>query len=126
VGAPRAKTRCQEKEATVTHYEVWWVELPDPVGTRPVLLLSRQSAYRVLNKFIVAEITTRVRGIPQEVSLGRREGLPAVCAANLDNIRTIHGSSFTQRAGRLSPRRVPEVKRALGHALGWPELVLEE
>jgi mRNA interferase MazF len=126
MGAPRTQAAGEEKEKSVTQYEVWWVELPRPVGRRPVLLLSRPSAYRVLNKFIVAEITTRVRGIPQEVPLGRREGLRAVCAANFDDVRTVHRSSFTERAGRLSQRRVPEVKRAMGHALGWPELVLAE
>jgi mRNA-degrading endonuclease toxin of MazEF toxin-antitoxin module len=80
----------------------------------------------VLTKFMVAEITSRVRGIPQEVHLGAREGLTTRCAANFDNVRTLHESAFVDRAGRLAPRRVPEVKRALGHALGWPELVLEE
>jgi mRNA interferase MazF len=109
----------------VTQYEIWWVVLPEPIGRRPVLLLSRNSAYEVLNKFIVAEITTRVRSIPQEVALGRREGLPVSCVANLDNIRIIHRSFFERRAGRLRPARVKEVKRALGHALGWPELTLE-
>jgi mRNA interferase MazF len=111
---------------SVTQYEIWWVDMPEPVGRRPVLLLSRNSAYRILNKFIVAEITTRVRGIPQEVRLGAREGLPAVCAANMDNVRLVHKRSFSRRAGKLSPRRVSEVKQALGHALAWPELVLEE
>jgi len=110
----------------VTQYEIWWVALPEPVGRRPVLLLSRNSAYRVLSKLIVAEVTSRVRGIPQEVRLGTREGLPATCVANLDNVRTVHKSSLTERVGSLSQRRVPEVKRALGHALGWPELVLDE
>jgi mRNA interferase MazF len=107
-------------------YEIWWIVLPEPVGRRPVLLLSRDSAYRVLNKFIVAEVTTRIRSIAQEVPLGEREGLPVRCAANLDNVRTVHKSFFTERAGKLGLRRVREVKAALGHALAWPELVLEE
>ena len=106
-------------------YEIWWALLPYPIGRRPVLLLSRSSAYDVLNKFIVAEITTRKRSIPQEVALGRREGLPDRCVANLDNVRVLHRSRFDRRAGALAPSRVQEVKRAVGHALGWPELTLE-
>lgn len=110
----------------MNQYEIWWIALPDPAGRRPVLLLSRSSAYEVLNKFIVAEITTRVRRIPQEVRLGRREGLPCACVANMDNVRTVHRLSFDHRAGRLRGARVKEVKRALGNALAWPELTLED
>lgn len=29
--------------------EVWWADLPAPVGRRPVLLLSRDRAYAVRN-----------------------------------------------------------------------------
>jgi mRNA interferase MazF len=109
----------------LTQYEIWWVRLPEPVGRRPVLLLSRDSAYGLLTRFTVAEITTRIRGIPQEVRLGTREGLPSPCVANLDSIRGVHLSAFVERVGRLAPRRVPEVKHALGYALGWPELTLD-
>jgi mRNA interferase MazF len=127
VAAPRSsRSGAPEAEKAVKQYEIWWVALPEPIGRRPVLLLSRDSAYDVLNKFLVAEVTTRVRGIPQEVSLGPREGMVGRCVANLDNVRTVHESCFAERAGRISMRRVPEVKRALGHALGWPELVLDE
>jgi mRNA interferase MazF len=124
--SPHPQAARTENEEILIQYEIWWVDLPLPVGRRPVLLLSRNSAYRVLNKLIVAEITTRVRGIPQEVRLGRREGMPVACAANLDNVRTVHRASLSGRAGRLSPSRIPEVKQALGHALGWPELLLDD
>lgn len=103
-------------------YEIWWAALPLPVGRRPVLLLSRDAAYGYLNKVLVAEITTTVRGIPQEVDVGRREGLPAASVINLDNLHTIARSRLTKRVGSLPPSRGIEVKRALGHALGWIEL----
>ncbi len=107
-------------------YEIWWADLPAPAGRRPVLLLTRDSAYEYLNTFIVAEVTSRVRRIPQEVPLGRAEGLPASCVANLDRLRAVHRSLLGQRISMLQGRRVLDVKRALGHALGWPELTLEE
>ena len=53
-------------------YEIVWANLPAPIGRRPVLLLTRTAAYPYLNKVIVAEVTSTVRGIPQEVGLGRR------------------------------------------------------
>jgi len=62
-----------------------------------------------------------------EVLLGRKEGLSVRSAANLDNIHVVSKASLAGRAGRLGSEREPEVKRALGYALGWPELkVLEE
>lgn len=104
-------------------FEIWWANLPKPAGRRPVLLLSRNDAYQYLNKFIVAEITTTIRSIPMEVGVGRREGLPSACVANLDNIRTVARQWFESRAGELAPSRHREVKRALGYALGWGELI---
>jgi mRNA interferase MazF len=104
-------------------YEIWWAELPQPAGRRPVLLLSRPDAYSYLNKFIAAEITTTVRGIPVEVGLGKGEGLPSRCVANFDNVRTIRRSALERRIGALTRPRVIEVKRALGYALGWDELI---
>lgn len=107
----------------MTQYEIWWADLPKPVGRRPVLLLSRAPAYEYLNKFICASISRRIRRIPQEVLLGRPEGLGGACAANFDNLQLIHRDALSARIGMLSPRRVTDAKRALGHALGWPELL---
>jgi mRNA interferase MazF len=102
--------------------DVWWVSLPAPVGRRPVLLLSRSAAVPYLSRLLVAEVTTSIRGIPQEVRLHRAEGLARPCVANLDAIRTIPRSTLCERAGRLKAARHVEVKRALGHVLHWPEL----
>ncbi len=104
-------------------YELWWASLPEPAGRRPVLLLSRNDAYSYLTKFVAIEITTTIRRIAVEVLLGRAEGLPTKCVANCDNIRTVARSVLTKRIGQLSPRRHGEIKRALGHALGWDELI---
>ena len=104
-------------------FEIWWANLPAPAGRRPVLLLSRNDAYQYLSKFIVAEITTTIRDIPIEVKLGRREGLPSACVANLDNIRTTARQWLESRAGALQTSRHREVKRAMGYALGWDELI---
>jgi mRNA interferase MazF len=104
---------------TVKQYEIWWAALPKPAGRRPVLLLSRDTAYSYLNKFVVVEITTTVRSIPVEVRLGPREGLPQPCAANCDTIRTIAREKLEERIGTLSAARHAEVEHAVGHALAW-------
>jgi len=106
----------------VKQYEIWWAALPLPVGRRPVLLLSRTPAYEYLNKVLVAEITTTVRAIPQEVMVGKAEGLPSRSVVNMDNLHTIPKIRLTKRVGSLRPSREVEVKRSLGHALGWAEL----
>ena len=41
-------------------YEIWWASLPQPAGRRPVLLLSRDSAYLYLRKFLAVEITSNI------------------------------------------------------------------
>ena len=103
-------------------YEIRWANLPEPIGRRPVLLLTRTPAYEYLAKAIVAEITTTVRGIPQEVPLGRREGLDRSSVANLDNIHVIPVDRVGELVGVLSIGRQSEVKRAVGYAFDWPEL----
>jgi mRNA interferase MazF len=108
----------------VTQYEIWWAQLPPPAGVRPVLLLSREDAYEFLDRFVVAEITRRIRGIPQEVVVGPRESLSVRSAINLDNLHSVHRSQLIRRAGEVAEERQPEIKRALGRALGWPELTI--
>lgn len=103
-------------------YEIWWASLPAPAGRRPVLLLTRNDGYEYLNKFVAAEVTTTIRNIATEVRLGPGEGLPKVCVANCDSLRTVPSSWLVERAGRIEARRWVEVKRAVGAALGWREL----
>jgi mRNA interferase MazF len=106
----------------VKQYEIRWANLPEPIGRRPVLLLTRTSAYQYLAKVVVAEVTTTVRGIPQEVPLGRRDGLERTSVANLDNVHVVPQARLGDVIGALGGERHREVKRALGYALDWPEL----
>jgi mRNA-degrading endonuclease toxin of MazEF toxin-antitoxin module len=103
-------------------FEIWWTSMLDPVGRRPVLLLGRTAAFAYLTRVLAVEVTTTIRGIPQEVLLGKREGLSRRCVANLDAMRTVPRESLVSRVGALSTSRHVEVKRALGHVLHWPEV----
>ena len=103
-------------------YEIRWANLPEPIGRRPVLLLTRTSGYAYLNKIVVAEVTSTIRRIPQEVSLAKPDGLSRASVANLDNVHVIPKALVGDRLGRLAAAREHEVKRALGYALDWPEL----
>ena len=101
----------------MTRGEVWWAELGAPAGRRPVVLLSRNAAYAVRAQVTVAPVTTRVRGIRSEVSLGPADGLPRDCAVNLDSILTIEKRLLDSRIAVLSPEKLSAVAAALRFAL---------
>lgn len=98
--------------------EIWWAELAEPAGRRPVILLSRNEAYAVRDLVIVAPLTSKIRRIPTEVPLGPAEGLPRRCVANLDSITTIPKRALTVRLATLAPEKVAAVERALCFAVG--------
>jgi len=120
VGAGRAQEVPAAEE--VRQYEIRWADMPVPVGRRPVLLLTRSAAFSYLNTVIVAEITGTIRGIPQEVLIGKKEGLPRPSVVNLDNVHVVRKETLGEKVGALSAGRERDVKRALGYALGWEEL----
>ena len=101
--------------------EVWWANLPLPAGRRPVLLLSRNAAYRVRASVTVAIVTRTIRSIPVEVSLGPDDGLPERCVVNLDDILTIPKQLLLDRVTVLSPEKMDLVATAIGFALDLPQ-----
>jgi mRNA interferase MazF len=97
--------------------EIWWANLPEPIKRRPVLLLSRNEAYKIRSSITVAIITTTIRNIPVEVPLGRKERLPKACVANLDTIITIEKATLETRLCALPDSKWNEVVSALKFAL---------
>jgi mRNA interferase MazF len=97
--------------------EVWWAEQPEPIGKRPVVLLSRDEAYQVRNAVTVAQITTAIRNIPVEVLLDEKDGLPQQCVANLDTITTIRKAILSKRICSLSSERMEQIDKAIKFAL---------
>src|SRR5512135_1673696 len=89
--------------------EIWWARLPLPAGRRPVVLVSRDDAYAVRLKVTVAEISTVVRAIPTEVSLGRSDGMPRTCVINTDNLVTIAKTYLEAKIATLRDARVAEL-----------------
>jgi len=97
--------------------DIWWSNLPAPVGRRPVLLLSRNKAYEVRNAITVAEITTTIRNIPVEVRLTQADGMPKECVVNLDTIITIPKNLLVEYITTLNIGRMKEVNNAIRFAL---------
>jgi mRNA interferase MazF len=97
--------------------EVWWADINPPIGRRPVLLLSRDSAYNLRTSVTAALITRTIRDIPVEVALGLEDGLPAKCIVNLDEIITIRKSSLVRRITTLTSEKMIVVNKAIIFAL---------
>ena len=97
--------------------EVWWAELPPPIGSRPVVLLSRDVAYRMRTSITVGIVTRIARNIPVEVPLGPEDGMPQQCVVNLDDILTIPKARLTGRITVLSPEKMTAIARAVIFAL---------
>jgi mRNA interferase MazF len=100
--------------------EVWWAALPAPVGSRPVVILTRDSVLHSIHGIVVALVTRTVRGLPSEVVLGRHQGLPVRCVANLDNILTVPRERLSRLMGACDAAKVEELNRAIKAALDVP------
>lgn len=98
--------------------EVWWADLPEPAGRRPVVLLSRDEAYAVRELVTVAPVTTRIRDTPVEVRLGPEEGLDRECVVNLDAITTMPQADLDERMASLGVERQAQIDQAIHFALG--------
>lgn len=100
--------------------EVWWADLPPPVGRRPVLILTRSAVVARRNQLVVAQITRTVHNLASEVLLKRSEGMPHNCVVNCDVILTIPKSRFIRRITRLSQSKMDAVHQAIRFALELP------
>ncbi len=92
-----------------------------PWGRRPVVLLSRDSAYEIRESVTVAPITTTIRRISVEVPLGPEDGMPRSCVANLDNISTVGKNIIQEPITVLSLQKLQAVEAAIHFALGMEE-----
>jgi mRNA interferase MazF len=100
--------------------EIWWAELPPPVGNRPVIILTRDAVLENIGSIVVALVTRTIRQLPTEVTLGRRQGLPVPCVANLDNILTVSRHRLTRLMGSCDAGKIEELNQAIKTALDMP------
>jgi mRNA interferase MazF len=103
----------------VTRGDICWYTFKTPDKKRPVLILTRDSAIAVLHAVTVAPITSTIRNIRTEVVLTEADGLPAICAANFDNLQTVPKNSVGDRIAHLTSRKMKETWTALSFALGF-------
>lgn len=91
---------------------------PSPDKKRPVVGLTLDSAIEILRKVTVAPLTTTIRDIPSEVLLTEADGLPKVCAVNLDYVQTVSKRKIGTLITTLRHDTMTQVGRALRFALG--------
>jgi mRNA interferase MazF len=97
--------------------EIWWANFDPPAGRRPVVLLSRDEAYGIRTSITIAPITRTIRGIPVEVPLDVKDGLPKSCVINLDSISTIPKRLLESRIAVLPADKLRLVRDAVRFAL---------
>ena len=106
-------------EPRLTRGDVWWADLHDPWGRRPVVLLARDDAYSVLSWVMVAPTTSRLRRITTALILDpETDPVPQPCTLLLDHVQSIRQEWLQDPIGKLSQARMAEVDRTLHLALG--------
>lgn len=98
--------------------EIRLCRFPPPDKARPVLILTRSSAIGYLARVTIAPITSTIRGVPSEVTIGEDDGMKQPCAVNLHNVVTVAKDRIGRRTAQLGDERMREVCRALDFALG--------
>lgn len=107
--------------AEVTRGDIWFFNFSPPDRRRPVLVLTRPEIVPFLTTVTVAPITSTIRGIPSEVTVGQESGLKADSAINLDHVATVPKAGLRSRVGRVAPHVMEQVREALLFALGFDE-----
>jgi len=92
-----------------------------PGKRRPVVVLTRDSAVGYLTSLTVAPITTTIRRIPGEVTLGPEDGMPEACVVSCDNILTLPKHAIGSVITTLAPGKMEAIGRAVAFALGFDE-----
>jgi mRNA interferase MazF len=104
--------------ARIARGDVRLYNFAPPDKSRPVVVLTRNSAIAYLATVTVAPITSTIRGVPSEVLLNEEDGMKAPCAINVHNPVTVIQERLGKRVAQLSSVRMHEICAALRFSLG--------
>jgi mRNA interferase MazF len=111
----------------ITQGEVWWANLPDPVGSapgflRPVLIVQGDAFNRSRIATVVCIPLTsnlRLADAPGNVLLrAPSAGLPRDSVANVSQIVTLDRALLAEAVGKLSTRQLSQVLAGIDLVLG--------
>src|SRR5437667_300367 len=80
---------------------------------RPVLILTREVVRPHLTRVTVAPITSTIRGLSTEVSVGRANGIDRDSVISCDNIVTVPATTLGRQLGYLLPAQEGELSEAI-------------
>jgi mRNA interferase MazF len=95
--------------------DLWLAELDK---RRPVVVLTRDPLGSHLHSVIVGPITSTVRGLSTEVTVGPEDGARISSVVNLDNLQLLDRRRLVRRVGRLRPDTVRRICEAAAAAIG--------
>jgi mRNA interferase MazF len=107
--------------------EVWWADLPDPVGSgpgfrRPVVVVQGEALNRSrLATAVCVPLTSNLgwAEAPGNVRLpARTTGLPRDSVANVSQLVTLDRTLLTERAGQVSRKQLELVLGGIDLVLG--------
>ncbi|MBK6496285.1 MAG: type II toxin-antitoxin system PemK/MazF family toxin [Gemmatimonadetes bacterium] len=111
----------------VAQGDVWWAELPDPVGSgpgfrRPVVVVQGNSLNRSkLPTVVCIPLTSNLTWAeaPGNTPLSAKStGLPKASVANATLILALDRAVLTERAGKLTAKQVEQILQEVDVVLG--------
>jgi mRNA interferase MazF len=83
---------------------------------RPSVILTRETSSDHMRRITVAQITSRIHGLPVEVRVGPMNGLDEESVVNADSIYTLTQDRIGRRIGWLFDDQEDELTRAIAYA----------
>lgn len=97
--------------------EVWEAHMGGKIGKRPVVILTRSKVIPHLSKVVVAEITTRSKGYPTQVSIDHLANLRKESFVSCDCLHTFPKELLKRYIGDLPPNVIEQINQAVLFAL---------
>ena|SRR5436309_9192027 len=99
--------------------DVYWHKFKEPDKKRPVVIITRDGAISDLNAVTVVPATSTIRELPSQVLLTEEEGMPQVCALNVDWVQTVPKRTLQDFITHLPEERMDEIFEAIKFAFGF-------
>ncbi len=97
--------------------EVYLVDLGMVAKTRLMVIVSRDDPDPPRALALVVPFTTKNRGSPYEVAIGRPKYLQGNSWANVQGLVAVGHEKLLRRLGRVTPEQLDQIKAAMRYAL---------